>query len=138
MDRKSIAIIAVVFVVAVAAICVAMEMDERKDNGKDIGLDADGYKLSLSLSLNDGLKCFIGEKEYFDGDTIVLYSDTAVTFVAPQLGTISCIGSWSDPYGTSGNLSASEYTTHMECDVSFAAYFGDMTGTLKATFHAGD
>lgn len=136
MDRKSIAIIAVVFVVVVAAVCVAMAMDDNKDGGKEIS--SGEYKLSLSLSLNDGLKCFIGDKEYFDGDTIVLYSDTSVSFVAPKLGTISCTGYWSDAYGSSGSMNFSEYATHMECEVSFIAYFGDMTGPLKATFHAGD
>lgn len=84
------------------------------------------------------MKCFIGEKEYFDGDTIVLYSDAVVTFVAPQLGTISCSGYRSDPYGNGGDMTESEYATHMGYDVSFVAYFADMTGSLKATFHAGD
>ena len=93
MDKKSMAIIAVVVVAVAAASYLAMQMDDTRDSGQD----ADGYTLSLKLSLKDGLKCFMGDREYVDGDTIVLYSDAVLKFVAPQLGTISCSASWSDP-----------------------------------------
>lgn len=137
MDRKSIAIIAVVFVVVVVGVCVAMEMDDSKNEGKEI--KSDGYKLSLNLSLSDGLKCFIGDKEYFNGDTIVLYNDATVIFEASSIGTISCSGYWADPYGGSGGMTYSEEdVTKIEYDVAFTAYFGDMSGSLQATYKAGE
>lgn len=135
MDKKSMAIIAVVVVAVAAASYLAMQMDDTRDSGQD----ADGYTLSLKLSLKDGLKCFMGDREYVDGDTIVLYSDAVLKFVAPQLGTISCSASWSDPYGYStGGSSGEEYATSMDLYVSWAAFFDNMTGNLNATFHAGE
>ena len=56
MDRKSIAltsIVAAVIIIAAVSFTVMYGDDEKK-----IGTDA--YKVSLSLSVQEGLKCYIG------------------------------------------------------------------------------
>ena len=135
MDRKSIAltsIVAAIIIVAAVSFVVMSGDDEKK-----IGTDA--YKVTLSLSVQEGLKCYIGEKEYFDGDTIVFYDDKTLKVFAPELGTIKCVGSWSDPEGTStSGGTAEEYGKQMEYDLMWTAYYGDMSGSLTATFVKGD
>lgn len=134
MDRKSIAltsIVAAVIIIAAVSFIVMYDDDEKK-----IGTDA--YKVTLSLSVQEGLKCYIGEKEYFDGDTIVFYDDKTLKVFAPELGTIKCAGSWSGPDGASGGGTMEEYGTQTEYDLTWTAYYGDMSGSLTVTFVKGD
>lgn len=135
MDRKSIAltsIVAAVIIIAAVSFIVMYDDDEKK-----IGTDA--YKVTLSLSVQEGLKCYIGEKEYFDGDTIVFYDDKTMKVFAPEPGTIKCAGSWSNPDGTAtGGGTMEEYGTQTEYDLTWTAFYGDMSGSLTVTFVKGD
>ena len=136
MDAKSKLIIIVAVIIAVAAAAFYAMAEEDRD---EAGSETDGYKVSLKLSLNDGLRCYVGGTEYFDGDTIVFESDSTMKLFAPQTGTITCNGHWQNEDGTAtsgGDMS--EYGDSMEYDLTWTAYYGDMTGTVTATFVASE
>lgn len=135
MDRKSTAMVVAVVIAVAAASYLAMEMDDTWN----VGSEEDGYKVTLKLTIQEGLKCTVGDREYHDGDSLVFYDDTILKITSPTTGTIKCFGGWSTPDGaaTSGG-SAEEYGTQMEFDLTWTAFFGDMSGTLTVTFVAGD
>lgn len=135
MDRKSTVMVVAVVIAVAAASYLAMEMDDTWN----VGSEEDGYKVTLKLALQEGLKCTVGDRVYHDGDSIVFYDDVVLKITAPETGTIKCAGKWSTLDGAATcEGSAEEYGTQMVFDLAWAAIFGDMSGSLTVSFVAGD
>lgn len=78
MDRKSTAMVVAVVIAVAAASYLAMEMDDTWD----VGSEEDGYKVTLKLALQEGLRCTVGDRVYHNGDSIVFYYPTSNAKIA--------------------------------------------------------